>query len=734
MKKPMVFEGIVAMLLILLVFAMYIMVSGGARENGWDVDAGQQVWDVYPGGDGTLYAFLGPTGNTILALDDDGHIKWKFQVPEQWRVLNAYNRISPAEDGGFGSYIIVKPEFAADNGTLYVYLRENRTTAFNHYPWEEGYPNQQDDNDSTIEERLVAISQDGRQLWSVRLGDYYIPASDVSVYVVDGKAYAFYSYNVTAFDREGSPLFGLRDVSAPPAVDEEGRMYAMACEPTSSWPWMGYRSPVGLIKAFYENGSLYWVNFTGKALSTSQVAECIRYQYGRLPIYQNNTLYIPLYDGVMAMNIDGSIRWSAEFDNGCYRLFPYLPVDVNGNVYLYYAIPGRHDRFLCIIDKNGCSISTNQKVTWSIGHTWGDPYAGYIYSIEKAIVTGGNDNWENLTLENLTTYEIAAHDLINGTLAWRYTIPVDRKGSFIINNQTIATFDQYAYVSESPIGFVINTGGDAEGRPTIYPYYPLKISATKDAVYLSFFTANYESPVILGKSNCTYSGGIYALSKNGSLLWYKPIGAFASSLAVNNATVYYGTRNGQIGAGQNDMLAGGLTLIALAYTFIRFFMVGAVSRARDRLGKNENRSSVLKFIAENPGMTMHDISRGIHMNIGTVRYHVFILKLNHRVISYMADDKHVRYFINSNSYSVEERFIISLMRRDGIRRILKLLADKPGLTNAEISCELKLPESAVSRYMKELSEKGVVAREGECGLAYTIKSEYREAILQARGL
>ena len=122
---------------------------------------------------------------------------------------------------------------------------------------------------------------------------------------------------------------------------------------------------------------------------------------------------------------------------------------------------------------------------------------------------------------------------------------------------------------------------------------------------------------------------------------------------------------------------------------------------------------MLKYVVDNPGSTLREISRGLQMNSGTVRYRPpLILGLNHRIVSNMVDDKHVRYFTNAGSYTMEEQLIISLMRRDGMRKILELLTDKPGFTNLELSRALNIQESAArSRYMKELSDKGIVIRE-----------------------
>ncbi|CAJ35854.1 winged helix-turn-helix domain-containing protein [Methanocella arvoryzae] len=46
-------------------------------------------------------------------------------------------------------------------------------------------------------------------------------------------------------------------------------------------------------------------------------------------------------------------------------------------------------------------------------------------------------------------------------------------------------------------------------------------------------------------------------------------------------------------------------------------------------------------------------------------------------------------------------------------------ADVPGITNAEIARELDLPDSLISRYLKELLEKGIVEKPGS-GSAYQL--------------
>ena len=181
-------------------------------------------------------------------------------------------------------------------------------------------------------------------------------------------------------------------------------------------------------------------------------------------------------------------------------------------------------------------------------------------------------------------------------------------------------------------------------------------------------------------------------------------------MATKNGTVYYSTEDGKVNAVKIDAAAG-IALLAIAYVILRFFFIGSVARAKGQLNKNENRNAVYDFVIKNPGSTMYDISRALGMNVGTARYHLFILRMNHRIVERHTGVKYVRYFTNSGSYSKEEQAAVSLLKRDGMRKVIELLIEKPGLSNRQLSMELGMQESSTSRYMKELCEQGVVIKE-----------------------
>jgi predicted transcriptional regulator len=136
-----------------------------------------------------------------------------------------------------------------------------------------------------------------------------------------------------------------------------------------------------------------------------------------------------------------------------------------------------------------------------------------------------------------------------------------------------------------------------------------------------------------------------------------------------------------------------------------------VARARDVIDRNENRNAILKFIAENPGSIQYEMNKSLNMNIGTLRYHLMILGLNHRVVSYQDGVKRVRYFVNNGTYSEDQMKVISLLKREPTSKLLGALAGQSGMTNAKISAESGLSYSDVNRYLKELTAKGIVVKE-----------------------
>ncbi|CAJ35190.1 winged helix-turn-helix transcriptional regulator [Methanocella arvoryzae] len=149
------------------------------------------------------------------------------------------------------------------------------------------------------------------------------------------------------------------------------------------------------------------------------------------------------------------------------------------------------------------------------------------------------------------------------------------------------------------------------------------------------------------------------------------------------------------------------------------------------LDRGGNRNRIMKLIEDQPGLTLSDIKRSLNMNIGTVRYHLFILSLHHCISSFNDGTKYVRYFKNSDTYSYAEMMIISMLRRSHVKEILNMVMAQPGIQSVEIAASLGVQEGVVSRCMRMLAVRGIVVKTSAKGekAAYKIADAYKQLIL-----
>ncbi|HEY3272690.1 MAG TPA: hypothetical protein VGJ92_02950, partial [Methanocella sp.] len=198
------------------------------ENNPWIIQGPGPVWQLYTADDGTLYSFQGEHGNTIRAISQNGSIEWEYQVPDEWRVSNVmYRRVEGKDPINMGLDYI-NPVFSLANGTLYLYVRENKITDFNHYPDEEHPPIEY--YGYRLNERLMAVNG-GQLLWDIPISNEHHSFEDSNVYAQNGRVYVFDDYSVTVFGDNGSKLFRIDNASSPPAVDEDGNIFVVPAIP-----------------------------------------------------------------------------------------------------------------------------------------------------------------------------------------------------------------------------------------------------------------------------------------------------------------------------------------------------------------------------------------------------------------------------------------------------------------------------------------------------------------------
>ncbi|WP_325377796.1 PQQ-binding-like beta-propeller repeat protein [Methanocella sp.] len=724
------FESLLAIAAILLIFSFYLMVTGYAftttQTNAtvkWDAPGNGSIYYLKACQDGTLRALM---DGRVSATGSDGSPLWSVDIPDRWWVGSKY--YDPAVD-------------VAPDGTLYVYLRANVTQAAMErrlpYTYAGDTAMDMDDQNKrlmdayagtefaySLDERVLAISPNGSILWNVPLSTGLY---DADIVFRNDTVYVYHGYEETALDADGRILWTAGDVGAAPAVDEDGYVYAMT--PVHSGELDPNRRALsGIITALYPDGTIFWRQDIGEA--------ACRWK-GTVPLYNNGTLYLPLNNGIAAMDRSGTVLWTKHY-NVSTAIFEQAPFDSAGNIYLrtfdagmslseytfngetYYSYIGGYQTrgsHISILRPDGTELA-------SIDGSREYVYVNDGIAYQADVLYPENER----RLGVLESAVLKAIDLKGNRTIWSHSISPGEAAMATLN---ASSAESLLTGNDLKNAAAFNAHGSNFTPQCVCGDCSFRIIQGKDVTYVGFWTYNYEAPAIYGLSKVAYSGGLYAFDRAGNLLWSRPVDSIIGSMYEKDGTIYYSTGNGRMSAASIDFVTG-LAMAAALYILIRFVAVGAVSRARGAVSKNENRNVVLQYIVEHPGSTMYEIARSLELNKGTVRYHLFILSVNHRIASIKADKKFVRYFPNAGSYSKDEQLLMSLLRRDTIRRVMEALLRKPGLSNVQLSAELKVPESAMSKHMKELCMNGIVDRlQQSGGVSYRIRDDMRGPVARA---
>lgn len=716
MAKTGVFEAVILMILVLLCAVLFIIVIQGpdyASDYGnWSVSGDGPVSKIFMAEDGTAYLFGGKNGNTIYTIGPDGDKKWAFEVTGPW--------------------LATKQAFAVDDGTIYLYLYKFDNATAGMYGGMANYRKNIDEGYISDGDRsIIAISDKGKMLWRKDVPNA-ISLYGTSIYADGGRLYYYNNDSLMVYDKSGRSLFNITGIYGAPTVDEHGDIFAVKQRFEN-----GGFGPGRIIEAYYPNGTLYWRNDLGRTIYGT-----IDYGYGRIaPFntvlrYQDDSLYAWVENGTVRMNTNGSIIWSKTFPyNGGVPLSA-MPIDSQGNMYyLFNAYPP----YIDVVTPDGREILRDYTMH---NATFGGIEDGVIYYVDYYF---NNSTIERAEQENLVYANISAYSIIEDRYLWSFNLSPEASEILIAGDDAevlpslILMYQGGPAVNKLQISAHRNYDNNVDEQVMLmslkglYCSWGIHLARGTDTLYLNYYAFNWQYPIINNKTTCLYANSLYAIAENGTLLWEKPLSSLVTSMAVNNSTLYYSTRNGGFYVENAAKIGGGLALLAIIYMIARFFMLGTVARARSRLDSNQNRNSVMRYIADNPGLTARDIARHLGLNLGTIRYHLLILGLNHKIITYKADGKYIRFFTNSNSYSEAQQQAVSLVRREGMRKVLDFLLTKPGVTSRELSLSVGAQESAVSRSLRELLHKGIVGRNAkpDGSPAYSISEGYRDSIMFA---
>ncbi|MGA9140905.1 MAG: winged helix-turn-helix transcriptional regulator [Methanocella sp.] len=738
--------GIAATVLIIAAFVLAVVLIGNNAVSERQIP-GIGIPDyVLTGGDDTVYLF---SGDNVTALAGDGTLKYRFAVPDGYSFCDRWHiEEMPRHNLIQRGWI---PIAAEDDGILYLYLKEEDSAA---------RTGDAGSSSAFGDGRLTAVASDGRVLWNLTLKSLMVTLyewsdgnatySDAFLRAYNGRVYAFHGYNETVIDASGKVLWTVENVSDPGAVDEGGNLYLMNARepypddlrpefsPAAGGTYLSdYRVPASIVDSYDTDGNLRWRAFTVDKVLRQDI------DIGYLPLYNNGTIYVPLQDKFMALDRNGSQKWVKELDPadypfkssymengkpvagtayspevtpaGDFQIYGRMPFDSADNLYVLDvnenpvwddALP-----YLIVIGPDGSELS-HKRINPQAYVAMSDGI-GYTYGTPDGLPDDGNRGLgrpDASDLGDLGNQSLIAFDLMTGKQAWVRVLPVEQRTEITIDASNVRSLfpatqsEEIIRNNEAGGPFIIYNSSSVATRIN-----SLSVRPGRDIIYVNYETSNYEDPVVFNRSRMVYAGGIYALDRNGSLLWQMTLSPGSQMIAAGNSTIVYSAGDGKIYLKFIGTAAGIAFLSALG-ALLHFFFAGTVARARGRLDDNENRNIVFRYIVDHPGSTLSEIARDTRSNLGTVRYHLLILGLNHRILAHRTGEKFVRYFTNAGSYDAEEQTVIAMLRRDGIGKVLRLIAERPGVSNVDIARALGIPESAAYRCIKEMCDKGLITR------------------------
>ena len=121
----------------------------------------------------------------------------------------------------------------------------------------------------------------------------------------------------------------------------------------------------------------------------------------------------------------------------------------------------------------------------------------------------------------------------------------------------------------------------------------------------------------------------------------------------------------------------------------------------------ENRQKIYDCVAANPGVKFNALERLTGVKEGTLKYHLLILKMKRRIVSF-GSGRSVRYFENNGRYSELEKKVFLHLQNPTTRRILEILASSPEVSRKDIAETVGIAGPSISWHTKRLSGDGII--------------------------
>lgn len=121
---------------------------------------------------------------------------------------------------------------------------------------------------------------------------------------------------------------------------------------------------------------------------------------------------------------------------------------------------------------------------------------------------------------------------------------------------------------------------------------------------------------------------------------------------------------------------------------------------REEVLQNDTRAEVYRVVKGEPGICASEVARRCDISWGTTTYHLHVLASNHYVTS-LREGRHRRYFENGGRYR-DSKEVISVLRNDTTRAVLRTIRDHPGLPQKAVAERVELSPQALHWHLRRL--------------------------------
>ncbi len=145
------------------------------------------------------------------------------------------------------------------------------------------------------------------------------------------------------------------------------------------------------------------------------------------------------------------------------------------------------------------------------------------------------------------------------------------------------------------------------------------------------------------------------------------------------------------------------------------------------LTSNSTRAEVYNFVVANPGIQFRGICTGLGIAIGTAEFHLGVLK-KAGLISFVRDGKYKRFFA-AKKFSLKEMKLISILRHETTREILKTIAAEKTVSHCKLASHLSITSQGLTWQMNRLRGQGIV--QDNCtatNVTYSLSEVYVQAL------